>query len=382
MSISEAPNNQINKNDIFVMFVTGSDETYNRVESYLKIDPNIKLFRQQNGIEAVSTFRNRGLDVVIIDVADQNDNWAISISRMRRIDIHTMIIMVSDNHLGEMTEAKSTGLARGAAEYFDIPDISDQNKISEFTKQLSQTIKVLSTARRDLGQTKMPLGPPIDRDEKLRQAKLKAKTPIPFTLRPYNLVRPEIIAIASSTGGPRALLGFFGGLPKSVKCPIVITQHMLKGFTTSLAAGVTKNTDWECIEGVDGAPLLPGKLYIAPQECHMTFVRGIPHPKIKLIDTPPENYCKPSADPMYRSLIDIYGSKILAVVLTGMGSDGLKGAMDIAEAGGNVIAQDQETSVVWGMPRAVAEAGLCSAVKSIDALPSETARIYQGKFTY
>jgi two-component system chemotaxis response regulator CheB len=379
MNNSNHDQGKSNPNNIYVMIVSSFDSTYNRLEEYLKSEPKITSFFKKKGVEAVSAFRQHGLDVVIIDVSDPDENWITTISRIRKIDIHTMIIMVSDNHLGQMTDVKAAGLERGAAEYFDIPDQNSLKEVSDFKKTLINTIKILSSARRDLGQTKVPLSAPIHRDERIRQARIKAAEPISVKIRPYNSTRPEIIAIASSTGGPRALLGFFGGLPKTIKCPIVITQHMLKGFTASLANGITKNTDWNCIEGVDGMPLKPGQVYIAPHECHMTFVQGTPHPVIKLIDTPPENFCKPSADPMFRSLINLYGSKILAVVLTGMGYDGLKGAEDVVKAGGNVIAQDQETSVVWGMPRAVAEAGICCAVKPIDALPSETVRIYLGR---
>jgi two-component system chemotaxis response regulator CheB len=283
--------------------------------------------------------------------------------------------------LGVHSSSKANGLERGAAEYFDIPSKHARDSdVAIFKDQLAKTIKALSAARRELGPTKEPLGPPIKRDEKRRLAQLKAAAPIPVTLRPYKTVKPEVIAIASSTGGPRALTGFIGGLPRSINCPIIITQHMLKGFTASLANGITKSTDWPCHEGVDGTELLPGYAYMAPCEYHMVFNPGSPYPKIKLLDTPAENYCKPSADPMFRSIVEVYGSKVLGVILTGMGNDGLKGAQEIINAGGNVIAQDQESSVVWGMPRAVAEAGLCAAIKPIDALPSEAARIVQGNF--
>ena len=381
MKNSPAINTQSNPTDIHVMVITDFDETYGKVESYLSGENKIKVFQQKLCVEAVTTFRQHGLDVVIMDTSDANTSWPVTITRLRKIDVHAMIILVSNYQSSDRPGSKMKGFERGVAEYFDFPSLrAGKIEIDKFKHVFVRTIKALSASRREFGPTDQPIGLPIKRDERLRQARLKAAEPIPIKLRPYQTVIPKIIAVASSTGGLRALIGFFGGLPRSINCPVVVTQHMLKGFITSLAEGITKNTDWPCIEAVDGQQLKPGHVYMAPHDNHMTFIADTPYPKIKLSDAPPENYCKPAADPMFRSIASVSGSKVLGVVLTGMGNDGHKGAEEILKQGGNIIAQDQETSVVWGMPRSVAEAGLCAAVLPIDALPGEVAHLVQGKF--
>ncbi|NBC96167.1 MAG: chemotaxis response regulator protein-glutamate methylesterase, partial [Deinococcus-Thermus bacterium] len=166
----------------------------------------------------------------------------------------------------------------------------------------------------------------------------------------------------SSTGGPQALFDVVGHLA-GVGLPILITQHMPATFTTILAEHLSRQCKVAASEAVDGEDLVAGRVYIAPGDWHMTVQRGTGGgPAIKLKQTPPENFCRPAVDPMLRSLVDLYGRDVLAIILTGMGHDGLAGCRQVVEAGGAVIAQDEASSVVWGMPGAVATAGLASAV--------------------
>lgn len=183
--------------------------------------------------------------------------------------------------------------------------------------------------------------------------------------------RPQILAIGCSTGGPGALgrvLPHLKGLP----APIVITQHMPATFTRILAEHLTATTGVPCVEGAPGAVLEPGRAYLAPGGRHMLFA---PRPgggaAVALSDGPPENFCRPAADPMLRSLVPIYGAAICVAMLTGLGQDGCEGARAVVQAGGQVIAQDEATSVVWGMPGAVARAGLARAVVPLDAIARE-----------
>ena len=163
---------------------------------------------------------------------------------------------------------------------------------------------------------------------------------------PTAINKPEILAIGSSTGGPNALREVLKDL-NNFPLPIVITQHMPKTFTAILAGHINQIEGIECSEGADGMILEPGKVYIAPGGSHMCFEKKSLDTIIKLNDGPPECFCKPSVNPMMRSLVDIYQSRIMAVILTGMGDDGLEGCKKIVEAGGRVIAQDAETSVVY-----------------------------------
>ena len=187
-------------------------------------------------------------------------------------------------------------------------------------------------------------------------------------LRQPGITRPDILAIGSSTGGPQALFAFLKGLPKTVNLPVVITQHMPATFTSILAEHITRMTGWPCTEAKDGDVLETGKILLAPGDFHMTIVQKGPQRVVSLNQDPPENFCRPAVDPMLRSLVKVFGPRIFTVILTGMGNDGAKGSQQVVQAGGTVIAQDEKSSVVWGMPGAVASAGLCSAVLPIDQL--------------
>jgi two-component system chemotaxis response regulator CheB len=154
----------------------------------------------------------------------------------------------------------------------------------------------------------------------------------------------------------------FRALGRVERMPVFVTQHMPATFTTILAEHLAQASGMPSAEAKDGEAVLPGRIYVAPGDFHMT-VEGQPgRVVVRLNKNPPENFCRPAVDPMLRSIAKVYGPRTLFVMLTGMGQDGLKGARDLIAAGSNVIAQDEATSVVWGMPGAVATAGLCSAV--------------------
>jgi two-component system chemotaxis response regulator CheB len=193
----------------------------------------------------------------------------------------------------------------------------------------------------------------------------------PLTLRPISWTsHADIIAIGSSTGGPQALVEFLGHLKGAITQPVFITQHMPPTFTTILADQITKSTGFDCREGTDHESVKPGRFYIAPGNHHMLIKNIQGTPTIILNQDPPENFCRPAVDPMLRSLGECYGGKkILVIILTGMGADGLKGAEKIAASNHvMILAQDEASSVVWGMPGAVAKAGLCTKIGSLKEL--------------
>lgn len=190
----------------------------------------------------------------------------------------------------------------------------------------------------------------------------KVSTGISFRQRSLGLLPPSLIAIGSSTGGPQALPLLLAPLGTRIRQPIVITQHMPPTFTQLLAEHLGRSTSMPTVQAADGMPLLPGRIHIAPGGRHLLFVRKGDQVVCSLDDGPPENFCKPAVDPMLRSVVEIFGGRVLAVILTGMGHDGLAGCRALIDAGGAVLAQDEESSVVWGMPGAVAQAGLCQAV--------------------
>jgi two-component system chemotaxis response regulator CheB len=177
-----------------------------------------------------------------------------------------------------------------------------------------------------------------------------------------------VLCIGSSTGGPQALFKVLGALPKTLRMPILLTQHMPATFTSILADHITRSTGWECVEATDGMPVQSGRVHLAPGDYHMLAERAGTGTVLRLKKDPPENFCRPAVDPMLRSVIATWGGQALAVILTGMGHDGQKGSQALVEAGGTVIAQDEASSVVWGMPGAVARAGLCTAVLPLDQI--------------
>ena len=200
--------------------------------------------------------------------------------------------------------------------------------------------------------------------------------------------RRDLVVIMSSTLTRRnaevslralslgAIVGGIGGVIDQV--PVLITQHMPPTFTTILAEILERAAGRPAQEAIEGEAFHPGRIYIAPGGRHLRAVRRNGGPAVALDDGPPINYCKPAVDPMFSSAAAAWGSANLALVLTGMGSDGLRGAGDVIAAGGSVIAQDEETSVVWGMPGSVTKAGLCSAVLALDQIAAKLNDLFCG----
>jgi two-component system chemotaxis response regulator CheB len=192
-------------------------------------------------------------------------------------------------------------------------------------------------------------------------------------------VPPRILLSGSSTGGPQALGAIVGRISGVIdQAPVLITQHMPPTFTTILAEILERASGRPVHEALDGEALRAGAIYIAPGGRHLRVVRRDGVPSVALDDGPQINFCKPAVDPMFSSAAETWGSWNLALVLTGMGSDGTRGAADIVAAGGSVIAQDEDTSVVWGMPGSVSKAGLCSAVLPIDQIAAKLTNLFCG----
>lgn len=190
----------------------------------------------------------------------------------------------------------------------------------------------------------------------------------------------EIVAIGTSTGGPNALAEILPGLPANFPVPMVIVQHMPPVFTKLLADRLAAKCSLAIIEGNAGDELTPGKIWIAPGNYHMGLQKVPKGARIQLNQEPPENYCRPAVDVLFRSVAEVYGAATLAVVLTGMGQDGLRGCERIREAGGQVLVQDEASSVVWGMPGFVARSGLADKELPLQQIGAEILhRVWEGK---
>jgi two-component system chemotaxis response regulator CheB len=183
-----------------------------------------------------------------------------------------------------------------------------------------------------------------------------------------------VLVIGSSTGGPEALARVIPALPATLPVPVLVVQHMPPVFTRQFAQRLDRLSALRVVEAADGTPLLPGTVHLAPGDYHLVLrgtARGL---ATALNQAPPENFCRPAVDPLFRSAVEAFDGAVLAVVLTGMGSDGRAGAADIRAAGGHVVVQDQATSVVWGMPGAIATAGLADEILPLDRIAETIVR--------
>jgi two-component system chemotaxis response regulator CheB len=184
--------------------------------------------------------------------------------------------------------------------------------------------------------------------------------------------------IGSSTGGPEALARLLPQLPATLPVPVLLVQHMPPVFTRQFAQRLDRLCALRVVEATDGVPLVPGTVHLAPGDHHLVVRAGARGPMTALTQDPPENFCRPAVDPLFRSAVTAYDGAVLAVVLTGMGSDGRNGAGEIRAHGGTVVVQDQTTSVVWGMPGAISQAGYADETLPLDRIPEAITRHIAG----
>ncbi len=346
-----------------------------------------------NGQLAVGQLGRTDVDVIVLDIEMPVMDGLTAIPKLLEVAPDVKIIMAStltQRHAHSSIEAMN----KGASDY--IPKPSSTGEIhgsADFKRELIEKVKALGRARRDKRDRNRAAGQPETRPQPTattraataagaaagavtqaaRSSLLSPQTPI--ALRAPGRTPPQIVAIGSSTGGPQALFAVLGALPAAMKLPIVITQHMPATFTTILAEHIQRTAKRPCAEGVDGETVEAGRIYLAPGDNHMKIESKGPQKIVRITKEPPENFCRPAVDPMFRSVATAYGAAVLGVVLTGMGADGAKGGKVMVDAGGTVIAQDEATSVVWGMPGATAMSGVCAAVLPLDRIAGEIAKL-------
>jgi len=202
-----------------------------------------------------------------------------------------------------------------------------------------------------------------------------------WPLRPFptRLRRPEVLLVGASTGGPQALGALLAGLGPDWAPPILVVQHMPAAFTAVLAESLGRVANRPSVEAADGMTLQPGRIHLAPGDFHLRVARGGDGPRLALDQGAPVNFCRPAVDPLFSSAAAVFGERALGVILTGMGMDGCVGARALTAAGGVVLAQDEGSSVVWGMPGATARAGLASLIKPVPALAEAVRKLGRGE---
>jgi two-component system chemotaxis response regulator CheB len=326
------------------------------VADELAADPAIEVVgTAANGRIALAKLDQVSPDLVILDIEMPELDGLATLREIRKTRPKLPVIMFS-----ALTErgaaATLDALALGATDYFAKPAAGgpDASRLV-IRDELIPEIKALCQT----AAARAPSQP--------------ASVTMPVAPRP-GAANVEVVAIATSTGGPNALADVFAGLPGDLPIPVVMVQHMPPMFTRLLAQRLSAHSPLKVDEGRAGALLQPGHAWLAPGDVHMTVGREGVHIRIRLDQDPPENSCRPSADVLFRSVAHTFGPGALAVVLTGMGQDGLRGCETIRAAGGQVIVQDEPTSVVWGMPGHVARAGLADRVLPLGLIAAEIVR--------
>lgn len=300
-----------------------------------------------NGQESVDFMQKNSasVDVVLMDVDMPVMDGLTALPKLLALK-PSVVIIISSGLSERSAELSIKTLALGAKDFIPKPLArSDIQSSQDFKDALLSRIRALTRRNSsDKSAAKPSLSSP------------------PVTRKQTRAFPINALAIGSSTGGPQALLQILRDIPNPKNVPLFITQHMPPMFTTILARQISETTSWPCSEAVSGAIARPGHAYLAPGDFHLTLSGSAAAPQIELNQNPPENFCRPAVDPMARSLAAVYGRGLLLLILTGMGTDGAKGAQAVAAEGGTIWAQDEATSVVWGMPGAVAATGLCSQI--------------------
>ncbi|MCA9062347.1 MAG: chemotaxis response regulator protein-glutamate methylesterase [Planctomycetaceae bacterium] len=342
----------------------------------------------RDGREAVTMFETNHPDVVLLDVEMPVMDGIAAVRQIRRTDRKTPILMFSSLTV-RGGEATLDALSSGANDYVAKPTGAShvQQAVAYIKTELIPKIRMWgakSVANRGpairITRTTTPAAStPSTAAAGITapaMGRLSVPGPQPSSSGSASARRTpagpvEIIAIGSSTGGPNALADVIGKLPPGLNVPIVIVQHMPALFTRLLAERLDRLCPMRVREAEKGAVVHPGEIWLAPGDFHMVLKRVRNEVQIDLNQGPPENSCRPAVDVLFRSVADVYGGRSMAVVLTGMGKDGTEGARVMKDKGSYVVAQDEASSVVWGMPRAVAEAGLADRVVPLHEITTE-----------
>lgn len=294
-------------------------------------------------------------DLVTLDVEMPVMNGLETLARIRKLYPKLPVIMFStltEHGAGATLDA----LALGASDYATKPSTGGgpEQAVDAIRRELIPKIKALCG---------------------IAVLRLKSIVPRSSATRPKSANRKiEVVAIGTSTGGPNALAEVLPRIPKDFPVPIVVVQHMPPIFTRLLAERLAGRSAISIEEGSTGVALTAGHSWIAPGNFHMTVKRLGASRHLELNQNPPENSCRPAVDVLFRSVATAYGANVLAVVMTGMGADGVNGTQHIRDAGGEVIIQDEASSVVWGMPGLVYAAGNADAVYPLGQLASQITR--------
>jgi two-component system, chemotaxis family, protein-glutamate methylesterase/glutaminase len=349
---------------IRVMVVDDSVVVRRLVSDVLSADPRIEVVgTAANGKVALAKIPQLNPDLITLDVEMPVMDGLETLVELRRSYPRLPVVMFST-----LTERGATAtldaLERGADDYVTKP------------ANVGSVTESMAAVRAEL----------VPKIIGLCGRRLLGRAPVPASTRPLatSVPKPEaradVVAIGVSTGGPDALTQVLTALPSDLPVPVVVVQHMPPVFTKQFADRLDAKCEIRVSEAVSGELLEPGHALVAPGDFHLRVHRRGDQVRVGLDQGTPENYCRPAVDVLFRSVAQAYGRNVLGLVLTGMGSDGARGAGVVAQAGGSVYVQDEPTSVVWGMPGSVVAAGLADKVLPLrEVAPAILARVHIGR---
>ncbi|HEY7232025.1 MAG TPA: chemotaxis response regulator protein-glutamate methylesterase [Pseudolabrys sp.] len=346
---------------------------------WVEAEPDLEVVATlRTGRDAVNQLERIDPDVVVLDV-DMPELDGIAALPLLLAKKRDLVVIMASTLTRRNAEISLRALSLGAADYIPKPGSNREVSASTaFRRDLIEKIRqlglrakrlrhVVASRTRRAGKPAPSIVPDLEETR-------------PLNLRPMPLIPPRVLLIGASTGGPQALNRLVVQIDAVLqRAPVLVTQHMPPTFTAVLAEHLARVSKYPVREATDGEEVNAGAIYLAPGGKHMKVARRDGTAVIVIDDGPMVNFCKPAVDPLFASAAEVWGTKTLALVLTGMGSDGLAGAKEIVAAGGHVIAQDEETSVVWGMPGQVTNAGLCSAVLPLTEIGGRITRLFTGE---
>jgi len=351
---------------------------------WIEEDPDLVLVgAATDGEQGIRKAEELRPELIVLDVEMPKMDGLAALPVLLKTVPGSRVVMASTltRRGGEVT---IRALSMGAADYVPKPQAGRLAGAEEFRRDLLTKLKALAPRQKKADpapaatpQLRAVPGAPAPAKPS-RAFRPVAAAPISRGTTPRSTQPPAIIAIGSSTGGPEALRLVISKCVAGLKAPIVIAQHMPALFTKILAEHLTKASNLPCKEAEDGERLLAGQVYVAPGDFHFTVRRDAAGYYAVLDQTPPINFCRPAVDPLFHSVAEATGGKALGVILTGMGHDGREGVRALRAAGGTIIAQDEATSIVWGMPGAVAEAGLADQILPLSEIGSDIVRRAKG----
>jgi two-component system chemotaxis response regulator CheB len=367
---------------IRVLVVDDSVVVRRLVTDVLAADPDIEVVATApNGRIALTKIEALAPDAITLDIEMPVMDGIETVRALRRAG-HRMPVIMFSTLTERGAAATLDALEAGASDYVTKP--ANVGSVSESLAQVRSSlipkIKALCARPvRSAGAVRPRPAAEFTAGSRVltpspRAAAPAARPPAATATRRTSGTAYRVLAIGCSTGGPEALGKVLKALPGDLGVPVVVVQHMPPVFTAQFAARLDRSLPLTVVEATSGMTLRPGHVYLAPGDYHLRVVLGAGGVRTALDQSAPESFCRPAVDVLFRSVVAAFGGDVLAAVLTGMGQDGKLGALDIVAAGGSVLVQDEATSVVWGMPGAVANAGAAEEVLALGLLGPALAR--------